>query len=118
MRGTKTLLDFATHCSYMNVFVYCSTAFCQANRPENILEERIYPAPVDPTKVLSMSKEELKVKTMEVFSDEWPNTYTWTKAVAEVLVASYNRFFPIVIIRPSIGENNFCVYVLNQSVII
>ncbi len=31
-----------------------------------------------------------------------PNTYTFTKSIAEALVASYSRELPVAIVRPSI----------------
>lgn len=35
-----------------------------------------------------------------------PNTYSYTKAITEDLVAEYGQKFPIAIARPSIGETN------------
>lgn len=42
-------------------------------------------------------------------SDGKPNTYTFTKALAETMVAEHRGNIPTVIIRPSIGNflNNF-----------
>ena len=111
MRGTKSLLDFAARCRHLNVFVYCSTAYSRSKEPEALLEEKIYPAPEDPTKVLSMSKEELQKQTEQVLAEGWPNTYAWSKAVTEHLVSTYSRFFPIVVLRPSLGKKCTSIFI-------
>jgi len=38
---------------------------------------------------------------------DWPNTYTFTKFVAEDMIGEIGKGLPIAIIRPSIGELYF-----------
>ena len=35
---------------------------------------------------------------------EWPNTYTFTKAIAEDAVREYGKGLPVAVVRPAIGE--------------
>lgn len=38
----------------------------------------------------------------------WPNTYTFTKALAEALIRDTAGNLPIGIFRPAIGNTDFC----------
>lgn len=35
------------------------------------------------------------------YSLKWPNTYTFTKALAEALTQGYRQYFPVAVVRPS-----------------
>lgn len=35
------------------------------------------------------------------YSLMWPNTYTFTKALAEVICQNYRQYFPVAVVRPS-----------------
>lgn len=41
------------------------------------------------------------------FLGKWPNTYTFTKALAETLIKEHGLGLPIGIFRPAIGKNSF-----------
>jgi fatty acyl-CoA reductase len=41
---------------------------------------------------------------------DWPNTYTFTKAVTEDMIKEEARDLPIAILRPSIGKYIFQDY--------
>ena len=36
----------------------------------------------------------------------WPNTYTFSKALAEEIIQKTNRRFPVAIVRPSMGKTD------------
>jgi nucleoside-diphosphate-sugar epimerase len=40
-------------------------------------------------------------------SEEWPNTYTCSKALAEDMIEQNNKLLPVAIFRPSMGETFF-----------
>lgn len=81
-----------------------STAFSQVLRHGTLVEEKVYPSPRDIQELFSMSPEELEQQEKEILANGWPNTYTWTKSVAEYLVADFKVHFPIVITRPVLGK--------------
>jgi len=35
---------------------------------------------------------------------DWPNTYTFTKAIAEDAVREFGKGMPVAMVRPSIGK--------------
>jgi hypothetical protein len=35
----------------------------------------------------------------------WPNTYAFTKAIAEDVVKEFGKGLPIVVVRPAVGED-------------
>nr|CAD7587800.1 unnamed protein product [Timema genevievae] len=72
--------------------------------PWQEIEERVYPPTTDVeelTKKLDpMSLEDVsKIETTII--GEWPNTYTFTKALAEHVIDRYSHELPVAIFRPS-----------------
>ena len=89
----------------LQVLVHVSTAYSNADR-ENI-EEIVYPIP-DLQKKMHHSDKVLPMELLEQIGEKMekthPNTYTVTKAMAELLVAECSANIPIAIVRPSIGK--------------
>ena len=85
--------------------VHVSTAYCHCQRPH--IEEKSYPPPMEPGQALSLL-ETLDKKIMDspsftkMLIGERPNTYTFTKALAEELIMTEARELPVCIVRPSI----------------
>ncbi|CAF3215487.1 unnamed protein product [Rotaria socialis] len=83
--------------------VHVSTAYANCNR--NNVSEMIYPPPIQPSKLLDacewMDDQVLDALTNKLISDR-PNTYTFTKALAEYVVSQDAKELPLAIIRPSI----------------
>ncbi|KAJ1521364.1 hypothetical protein ONE63_003040 [Megalurothrips usitatus] len=101
--GTKNTLDFCSTIKNLEAFEYTSTAFCQCG--EEVLEERVYPAPFDPHRLITLCdtlNDDAIEKLAPSLYGPHPNSYTYSKAVAEALVAEYADKLPIVIARPSI----------------
>jgi fatty acyl-CoA reductase len=87
------------------MFVYVSTCYCHLK--EKILYEKSYPSPKDPHKIIKLV-EDLTVdeaeKHREKVLDFYPNTYAFSKALAEGLVneARDKKGLKALLIRPSI----------------
>ena len=83
--------------------VHVSTAYANCNR--NDVAEMIYPPPIQPSKLLDASEwmddQVFDVLTNKIISDR-PNTYTFTKALAEYVISQEGLDLPLAIIRPSI----------------
>ncbi|KAJ8982561.1 hypothetical protein NQ317_005032 [Molorchus minor] len=103
VRGTKLMLDLAKECKKLMVFCHLSTAYCHLF--EKVLYEKIYPPPADPHKVIKtvewMDEKIIDSITHKILGDI-PNTYAYTKALGESLVADEMDNLPVLILRPSI----------------
>ncbi|KAF9794074.1 hypothetical protein SFRURICE_013539 [Spodoptera frugiperda] len=104
LRGTKEMVELAADIRNLDVFIHVSTSYSNTNR--ETLEEIIYPPHADWRETLEICEtidpHTLKVLTPK-FLGELPNTYTFSKQLAENVVAEYKGILPVVIIRPSIG---------------
>ncbi|XP_064480331.1 fatty acyl-CoA reductase 1-like [Ornithodoros turicata] len=101
--ATKMLLDLCKEMKSLKVYVHVSTAYCNCNVKD--VEEKVYPAPLDPAHLLDMVEwmdESLLESLTPKLLQGRPNTYTFTKAMAEVLVQEAASSFPVAIVRPSI----------------
>lgn len=101
--ATKKMLELAYEIKHLKAFIHVSTAYSNCPYPE--IEERVYDLPIDVDKILQIVDlldegmvEYLKPKIME----GWPNTYNFSKAVAENLISNHSKHLPIAILRPSI----------------
>ncbi|KAJ8972130.1 hypothetical protein NQ314_000356, partial [Rhamnusium bicolor] len=87
----------------LNVFSHLSTAYCHLY--ERVLYEKVYPPPADPHHVIKtvewMNEEVIDSVTPKILGDI-PNTYAFTKALGESLVADEMDNLPVIILRPSI----------------
>uniref|UniRef100_A0A8D8LSN1 Fatty acyl-CoA reductase n=1 Tax=Cacopsylla melanoneura TaxID=428564 RepID=A0A8D8LSN1_9HEMI len=101
--GTKLLLDMSLGMKKLVAFIHFSTAFCHPE--QEVLEEKLYPSPVNPHDVMRamewMDDETIKALTPRILGMH-PNSYTYTKRLAETLVDEYSDRLPVVIVRPSI----------------
>ena len=90
--ATKEFLEFASKFKKLLCFIHVSTAYSNCHLKH--IEEKIYKmdVPEDPMK-LEVTREMLENR---------PNTYTYTKAMAENVVSSYADKMNVVVVRPSI----------------
>ncbi|XP_063982150.1 putative fatty acyl-CoA reductase CG5065 isoform X1 [Diachasmimorpha longicaudata] len=101
--GTDSMLQLARRMKHLQVFVHLSTAFCHVDQEE--LHERVYDAPDNPHEVMRLvrwfKEDALDLVTPKLLEPH-PNTYTYSKRLAETLVANEYPNMPCVIARPSI----------------
>ncbi|XP_031764025.1 putative fatty acyl-CoA reductase CG5065 [Galleria mellonella] len=102
-RGTLRVLELAESMKNLQVLVHLSTAYCRCYLDE--MEEKLYPPAHKPRKIMDivewMDDDTLKYLEPKLIASE-PNTYSYTKAITEDLIAEYGDKFPIAIARPSI----------------
>ncbi|KAJ8706208.1 hypothetical protein PYW08_010834 [Mythimna loreyi] len=112
VRGTRELLELGKQCHNLKLFNHISTAFAHATvtRIDGDVKEQFYPCPVAPDVFLeliaSIDEERLTGITPALIKD-WPNTYTFTKAIAEELVRTSAGDLPVCIVKPPVVISSF-----------
>jgi alcohol-forming fatty acyl-CoA reductase len=100
--GTRRVMDLCKEVKSLAAVVHISSAYVNAFLLET--EEKLYPAPDDAEKVIELAKSkdesELEALTPGLIKDH-PNTYTFTKHLAEHEVNKCASKFPCGIVRPS-----------------
>ncbi|XP_003221440.1 fatty acyl-CoA reductase 1 isoform X1 [Anolis carolinensis] len=103
VRGTQQLLALARQMKNLETFIHVSTAYANCN--QRYIDEIIYPPPMEPKKLLDLVEwmDEFLIEeiTPKLIGD-WPNTYTFTKALAEYLLQQEKGNINVAIVRPSI----------------
>lgn len=105
LSGTKNVLDVAKQMKNLIQMIHTSTAFC--NVEFETLEEKVYDSQHRPLDLITaaewMSEEAMALSQREVLGIH-PNTYTYTKRLAETLVRDEyaDSNLPVCIVRPSI----------------
>ncbi|XP_014258435.1 fatty acyl-CoA reductase wat-like [Cimex lectularius] len=103
VQGTKEVLRLAKEIKNLAVLVHISTAYANCHLQK--IEERFYEAPMDDKRledmVQNMDDSILEAIRPKIIG-RWPNTYSFTKAMAESIVKSYASQLPIVVFRPAI----------------
>ncbi|XP_076153201.1 fatty acyl-CoA reductase 1 [Alosa pseudoharengus] len=101
--ATQQLLSLAQQMQQLEAFIHISTAYANCNRRH--IDEVIYPPPVEPKKLIDslewMDDSIVCDITPRLIGDR-PNTYTYTKALAECVVQQESGKISVGIIRPSI----------------
>ncbi|CAG9576981.1 unnamed protein product [Danaus chrysippus] len=107
LRGTREILNLAKSCKQLKSLVHVSTAYVHAtkSRIKTEVKEDFYKSPLPPDALIelaeSLENEQLQ-KIVEPLKTDWPNSYTFTKAVTEELVKQKAADLPICIVRPAI----------------
>lgn len=105
LTGTKYVLDIAKQMKRLIQMIHTSTAFC--NVEHEVMEEKVYDFPHRPDDLIRcaewMTEEAMAIAQKDILGIH-PNTYTYTKRLAEILVRDeYNKgTLPVCIVRPSI----------------
>uniref|UniRef100_A0A8C1X1B7 Fatty acyl-CoA reductase n=1 Tax=Cyprinus carpio TaxID=7962 RepID=A0A8C1X1B7_CYPCA len=101
--ATQKMLNLAHRMKHLEVFIHVSTAYAHCDR--ELIEEVVYPPPVDYRKLIDtlewMDDKLVSLMTPKLLGER-PNTYTYTKALAEHLIQQERGNLNIAIIRPSI----------------
>ncbi|CAH0714671.1 unnamed protein product, partial [Brenthis ino] len=100
--GTLRVLDLCQRMRNKKAFVHVSTAYSNVNR--KFVEEVIYPAPATLEEVENLIKAGItKDEVQRLISTKGrKNTYLFTKAIAESMVAQNHDTIPTIIVRPSV----------------
>lgn len=103
VRSTYEVIQLSLKLKKLDAFVYISTAFC--NSDFKLLEEKIYPEHGDWRMALKLAQsvDDQTLNTLTTkYTDFLPNTYLYTKGLAENMCNEYKEQLPIVIYRPAI----------------
>jgi fatty acyl-CoA reductase len=104
--GAKRIVDLGLQCTQLRALVHTSTCYVNCIRKtSDEIREKIYPIQFDATELVeqlvAMSPEEADAATAEIIRPH-PNTYTFTKFLAEHVCAEARGSLPYAIVRPSI----------------
>lgn len=113
--GTKNVIGMCKKMQKLILMTHLSTAFCTSDKT-GILYEQVYDWKDDPNNLIdcaSWMTENTMENMQSNLSEPHPNTYTYTKRLAEILVQSHFGEIPVCIVRPSIGACTTCVIFLN-----
>ncbi|XP_049839901.1 putative fatty acyl-CoA reductase CG5065 isoform X2 [Schistocerca gregaria] len=101
VRGTKEVLRLARDMPNLKAVVHTSTAYVQCVRRQ--MRECVMEPPMTAAEFLQLC-DSIKEDTGDLrrFLGSYPNTYTFTKAVAEHLIQQEFSDLPVAIVRPSI----------------
>ncbi|KAH0535819.1 hypothetical protein KQX54_019512 [Cotesia glomerata] len=102
-RSTRDMCILAAQMKKLVIFMHVSTTYNQADKP--VVEEKLYPCEVDwkkTIKIVETVNEELLKTFTPKYLGSFPNTYTFTKRMAEQIVSDYSHVIPAVVFRPSI----------------
>jgi len=103
--AVSSLISICKRMNRLRSFVHVSTAYCHCQKKH--IGEVAYPPPTPPRQALSLL-ENLDKKILDetnftkMIIGDRPNTYTYTKAIAEDLVMTECEDLPVSIVRPSI----------------
>jgi fatty acyl-CoA reductase len=101
--GTRNVIELAKRMPKLKSIIHLSTAFC--NSEQDVMEEKVYDCPDDPNDLIRCAewmKEETMADLGNTLIAPHPNTYTYTKRLAEIFVRVEFPNLPICIVRPSI----------------
>ncbi|KRT85456.1 epimerase [Oryctes borbonicus] len=108
VKGTKELLTFCKEMTKLKAVVHVSTAF--SNCAEDVIEEIFYPTPIEYNKLITLteilSEDALQKITPNILGN-LPNTYAFTKAIAENMIQEEGKNLPLGIYRPSIVVSTY-----------
>ncbi|EFN84876.1 Fatty acyl-CoA reductase 1 [Harpegnathos saltator] len=103
VRSAKDILYLCKEMTNLKSFVHVSTAY--ANCPQRVIEEKFYDPPIDSDKLIAVM-ECMEDKLVEDITPQllgkWPNTYAYTKAIAEHVIKKHADDYPVGIFRPAI----------------
>ncbi|XP_008309561.1 fatty acyl-CoA reductase 1 isoform X2 [Cynoglossus semilaevis] len=101
--ATQKMLSLAHRMKNLDVFIHVSTAYANCDR--ELIEEVVYPPPVDYRRLMDtldwMDDDLVSTLTPKLLGKR-PNTYTYTKALAEYLLQQEAGDLNVAIVRPSI----------------
>ncbi|XP_043477559.1 fatty acyl-CoA reductase wat-like [Leptopilina heterotoma] len=106
--GTKQLIDICLCMKNLKAFMHISTFYSHCNRKE--IDEKFYDSPITGKRILQMaeilSEEELECLE-KILRKNYPNNYTFTKAITEQLIHQHGQKLPFGVFRPAIVSSTY-----------
>ena len=103
--GTLRMYALSKKCKKLQNFLHVSTAYVNSNQKSGWIDEEIYPIDSDPEEVLKSLRaapiDEIVSNTPKILGN-YPNTYTYTKALTERIINKEKGKHFVTILRPSI----------------
>lgn len=102
-RGTREIMRFAETLTNLKVVMHVSTTYSNVHLPK--VEEKIYPPLTDWKKTVEICEkynDETLSNVTPHFVNFMPNTYVFSKNLAEHVSNDYKEKLPIILFRPSI----------------
>jgi len=103
VQGPRQLLQICQKMKHLEALIHVSTAYNNLDQDE--IHEKIYSSETDPILLIDMIcglEDELVQKITKELVGTCPNTYTYTKALAERMLLKERGDLPLAIVRPSI----------------
>lgn len=103
-KGTQQMLDLAKRMTNLEVFVHVSTAFSNTN--VQTVKEIVYEPILDYNTIIEASENEgrdIWQSIEKAVKKQFPNTYVFSKNLAEKIVYDARDTIPVAIVRPSLG---------------
>jgi len=98
------VMKVAKSAKHVKIFTHVSTAYVGSNRT-GFIEEKLYPFPFEPeqllNRLLTMHPKDVEKQTKKLLG-RYPNTYTFTKSLAEHMFLKKRGNLPLAICRPAI----------------
>ncbi|XP_057664834.1 fatty acyl-CoA reductase wat-like [Diorhabda carinulata] len=103
VRAVRDLIRIAKDIKKLRAFVHISTAY--SNCVQSTIEEKFYDPPIMADKLITLvdclDDNQLDAITKSLLGD-FPNTYAFTKCIAEDILRTEGKKLPIALYRPSI----------------
>lgn len=104
--GTFECVKVASKLKHLQLFVHVSTYY--SNPYDLEVKNIMYPPPMDWKVALKLADGKSSDELLDSLSGKWttkfPNTYTFTKNLAENVVNDHQHLFPVLITRPSVSK--------------
>jgi len=102
VEGTRSIIELAKKMQKLKALIHVSTAYAHCTHHSKI-EEKFYCNNNNPDEIIEKCQnEEMDEGTKQNLIGEHPNTYVFTKALAEQLLLDKGQSLPLAVIRPSI----------------
>ncbi|XP_063221090.1 fatty acyl-CoA reductase wat-like isoform X2 [Bacillus rossius redtenbacheri] len=108
VKGTEEVIRLCRDCVHLKAAVYVSTAY--SNCIHQLIKEEFYEPPMSLDDLFalmdSFTEQELHMLFPKV-KCRWPNTYAFSKAMAENLILTQAKDLPVSVVRPSMVVNTY-----------
>lgn len=104
IRAINDLLDIAHSIKQLKAFVHVSTAYSNCVERQ-IVDEKFYNPPIQPENLMKVTDalpDDILTRLTPQLIHPWPNTYAYTKAIAEEVVRVKGKGLPTTVVRPAI----------------